>query len=253
MVENEIRDNFGAILARERRKENRSLKDLAEMLGYNEEGKYNITPSYLNRLEKGEKANPSFWMVCLMIDKLNLNIREVFKSFGFESILPSNINSETDSVEEIIRLSNIKATLSPNEEGLKSYLSQEEKEALLSIINDVFNYGVCHPEDEAYYIGEVIGGLELFRFQRMKYYEKSFEVTGEEYKLKFDRNIKSSLNKIGIEDEQIFDIVQDFNDKLLNKEGKFIVRSNKLGITIVFNKSGNTFTILDVSDEYEEV
>lgn len=254
MSENEVKDNFGAILARERKKENKSLKDLAEILGRNQEGKYNITASYLNRLEKGEKENPSFWMVCLMIDRLNLNVREVFKSFGFENVLPPAIDVKTTNIKEIIRLSDIKAPLSLNEgESVEGFLTQEEKESLLSIIKESFNYSVCDAEDELYYASHVVGSLEYFKHERQKYFDQSFEVLGEQYKLKFSRSIKILLDKIGIEDEQILDIVQKFNDKLLNKKGKFMLRDAELGIIISFSKAENVLTILDVTNEIEEV
>lgn len=69
-------NTFGSIVQRERNKKDLSLAKLANML------EEKIDPSYINRLEKNEKVNPSFKIVLALTEKLDLDLREVFRSFG---------------------------------------------------------------------------------------------------------------------------------------------------------------------------
>ncbi|MBY6270085.1 helix-turn-helix domain-containing protein [Parageobacillus thermoglucosidasius] len=70
---------FGAVVQRERKKRGWSLEELSKQLGGS------ISPSYLFRIENGEKNNPSFQTVAKLIEVLELNIEEVFQSFGFKA------------------------------------------------------------------------------------------------------------------------------------------------------------------------
>ncbi len=233
-MEKNTPDYFGAILARVRKTQNLSLKDLAELLGKDEDGKYYITPSYLNRLEKGEKENPSFKIVCLMIEKICLNPLEVFKSFGYEGILTKGYKKESDSIKDIIRTSDIIAPL--NEKGdLRSYLTQEEKECLIGVINEVLNYTVCS-DDEVYHMDQVIGEVYHFRSVRQKYFERKINLNGEDITLYFSREIKNDMDSIGINDEEAYNSVSRLGSKLLQKSGKFSIIDKEKGVIIVLER-----------------
>lgn len=81
--------SFGELIKSKREEEGISLQKLSDRL----EGK--ITPSYIYRLEKKER-NPSFTVVCLLTEALNIDLREVFDSFGFSYLLEKN--SEIDKI-----------------------------------------------------------------------------------------------------------------------------------------------------------
>lgn len=266
----DIRENdvlsFGNILLRERKKNKKSLNEIAEIIGVDEEDEENeqtekdenkkkklyVTPSYLSRLESGDKINPSFKMVCRMTTKLSLDFKEVLKSFGYENLM-SNIDKNVNKIEDIIRLHSIKAPIDENEKNAKeNYLSYEEKERLISIIKNVFLFGVCSSEKTVGYLQELIGEIEYFRYKRQGEISREFNVFDKTFKVVFDRNIKNLANSKGINEEQLLDIVQDLDTKILNKHGDFFIRNRELDITILCRRDGKTVTIMSISDEFEE-
>lgn len=247
-MDKNIPDYFGAILERVRKQEGRSLKDLAEVLGKDENEKYYITPSYLNRLEKGEKENPSFKIVCLMIEKLGLNPAEVFKSFGFEDIFNKGHKNESDDIRNIIRMSDIKVPV--DEKGdIKSYLTQQEKECLIGIIDEALNYSIC--SDETYYIEQVIGELYHFRAVRENHLERKMDINGEEITIYLSIKAKNEMDSIHINDEEIYNAVSRLSSKLLEKKDYFIIIDNEIGVNILMNRSEKNFYIKHVIGDIE--
>jgi len=162
--------SFGDILYRERNKRGISLKELADYIGFDENGKHLLSPSYLNRLEKKEADNPSFKNVCLIIKKLSLDINEVLLSFGFGDLIQTGQNIESNRIENIIRLNNIIAPLLQDSGDivLEHHLDSIEKETLISIINTIFLLGVCTEDRLLYNITEVIRKIDIFRSNRQK-------------------------------------------------------------------------------------
>jgi hypothetical protein len=271
----DIRENetlsFGNILLRERKRKNISLTEVAENIGkYKEKNKNNkekddkekkdkddkekfyVTPSYLSRLESGDKLNPSFKLVCLMTTRLSLDFKEVLKSFGYENLL-SNIDKNVNKIEDIIRLYNIKAPIDENEEeGKETYLSYEEKESLIRIIKKVFLYGVCPAEAIVDYLGEIIGELEHYRYKRSGEMNRRFNISDITFEVRFDKKIKNLANSKGINEEQLFDMVQGLDSKLINKQGDFFIRNKDLNIIILCKRVENVINIKSVSDDFEE-
>ncbi len=261
----DIRENetlsFGNILFRERKKINKPLKEIAKMIGTYEEKKPNkdeieekfyVTPSYLSRLESGDKLNPSFKLVCLMTTQLSLDFKEVLKSFGYENLL-SNMDKNVNKIEDIIRLYNIKAPLDETEEeGKETYLSYEEKESLIKIIKKVFVYGVCPAEATVDYLGEFIEELKHFRNKRKGEINRTFNISDTTFEVRFDKNIKNLANSKGINEEQLFDMVQGLDSKLINKQGDFFIRNKDLNIIILCKRVGDVIEIKSVSDDFEE-
>ena len=76
-IENK-RTEFGKLLERERKNLNFSLKDL--------EKESSVNSAYIYRLEKGTRENPGFTTVCDLINALNLDVSEVFRSFGYSNL-----------------------------------------------------------------------------------------------------------------------------------------------------------------------
>ncbi|SOC24527.1 helix-turn-helix protein [Ureibacillus xyleni] len=120
-----MENTFGLIVQRERNKQGLSLAKLSSLLN-NE-----IDPSYINRLEK-EQKNPSFKVVCLLTSALKLDIREVFRAFGFENLITNYDEEAVFSIDEFIRLHKLKNPLD------NRIINNEEQETLIKIIHTVF-------------------------------------------------------------------------------------------------------------------
>lgn len=159
-------DNFGAIIKRERNKQGLSLQKLTVKTGNT------ITPSYINRLEAGEKINPSFGVVCSLATALSLDLREVFKVFGYENLLNINTKSSSDTIEELIRLNNVEAPKPSSQREIeiahKNYLSQEEKEQLIEIITSIFQFSIAKPEKALGHMPLIIEQIVEFRETRQE-------------------------------------------------------------------------------------
>src|SRR5690625_4587401 len=105
---------FGSIIHRERQKRGWSLATLAQKIGEEEKKpqteekkqQYVINPSYINRLEKSDKVNPGFKVVCQLVQVLQLDIKEVLHSFGFDSLIP-NVTRGNYTIEELFRIHDI--------------------------------------------------------------------------------------------------------------------------------------------------
>jgi transcriptional regulator with XRE-family HTH domain len=81
---------FGDLILEKRKEKNLSLQKLSNVIGGE------ITPSYINRLEKKEKGKPSFDVVCQLTQALEMDLAEVFSSFGYSSMMPSAENQQAD-------------------------------------------------------------------------------------------------------------------------------------------------------------
>lgn len=132
-------NTFGELVKRERKQKEISLAKLSQLM--NDE----INPSYINRLEKGEKENPGFRIVLGLCKALNLNMIEVYRSFGFESLASDESEQNNEfSIEDLFRLHNIVApTPNVHEDlglGQLNYIDHSEKEALISVISAIINY-----------------------------------------------------------------------------------------------------------------
>lgn len=165
--------SFGEIVQRERKKAGKSLKDIENELTIEEEcivdgvktkkQKALVTASYLNRIENGSRDNISFSIVFYLIENLNLNINEVIKSFGFESVLSNE--ARYDSLESIIRINEINA---PLKSGQKEPLDITEKEILIRLIEDIFEFGTTNEENTMYGLKKILDGLDYYRKSRRK-------------------------------------------------------------------------------------
>lgn len=247
-------ESFGGILARERKKKGLSLYELSDMIGKDEDGKALVTASYLSRLEKNNKDNPTIRLVCLLVSKLSLDFREVLKCYGYEDILPTNLNNDIDKIEDIIRLSDIKAPIKSNGYSIKlgGYLSQKEKEYLIDILECSFLYSVCNPEESLMYIETLIGKLRFFREKRQRYFSKRINILDREVEIEFSREIKNLISEYEIEDEELINIlIKEIDEELLSQSGEFYLKNDELRIMIGCRNSRNYIEIVSVSNRYK--
>lgn len=87
-VQRRINPNFGALILHLRKKEGYSLQELGDMTG--------ISPSYIHRMEKGERKAPSFKVIEKLADAL-----KVEKSVLLEV---ANLEEESDEVMSLDEL-----------------------------------------------------------------------------------------------------------------------------------------------------
>lgn len=121
-IERQVSDNFGLMLKYLREQSNHSLAEIGEMTG--------ISPSYINRIEAGQRKAPSFPIIEKLAKALNVPINTLIAAAGTE--VPENMGGgkvQPKTISELI-LSN-SVTLSAD----KKKLSVKEKEKLVSIID----------------------------------------------------------------------------------------------------------------------
>ncbi len=111
-----VNENFGSIIRYLREKQGYSLKDLEDMT--------DISPSYINRLENGARACPSYPIVEKLAKALNADVTELLEIAEI-----SMNNGEVKFLGEIIlsgdcRLSDRIAT-------------KEQKEKLVAIVDEI--------------------------------------------------------------------------------------------------------------------
>lgn len=169
--------NFGVILRRERKKLGLSFKELEAMLSKDESKDNGITASYLNRIENNNMNNPSFKIVCSLVEKLNLDFNEVIKSFGYEFDL--NGNNKYKNIEQFIRSKDIEIEAPLYQDGGQifenSNLTVVEKELLIELLDTFFTFGVAADNALLNKIKNMIEILEKYRSSRMKILNKCNE------------------------------------------------------------------------------
>lgn len=164
--ENRAENKFGAVIKRERIKQELSLAKLADNLGVL--GK-RINPSYINRLEAGDTENPSFVVVCYLATALNIDIREVFNVFGFDHLLKSDKSRSPDTLEDLIRINRISAP-TPQLEGyepVEVYLTPSEKERLIELLYRIYEFSIADSNNVVYLLPRIMEDLVSFRETRI--------------------------------------------------------------------------------------
>lgn len=238
MVEN----TFGDLVKRERSYQKKSLAKLSEEL----DGA--IDPSYINRLEKGEKDNPGFKIVLLLSKVLNLDMREVYQAFQYEfPIVDFDKNAEV-SIKDLIRLNKVlKPTLNDSEDHQR-ILSKDEKEALLSIIETVFEYAL-EEEANVNILASVMQKVHKLREVKQREIEKNkdiFHVTVDEveYTIELDpllhEHVRDDFEEwkkaLEQEIEKVGNKLRDYTNGIFYLEilgSSWIVQKNRLKIKIL--------------------
>lgn len=240
------REAFGNALAREREKRGLSLKELSDRIGKDENGKPRVSPSYLNRLETGDRDNPTIELVCLLASELDIDIREILKEYGYEKFLSDDFEKIED-IGSIIRLNNIKVT--NNEGELEKYLSKSEKEILIEIITYIFQYSITNDKELPIYMGKIINSTIKFREE-----VKGYSVTrinldnNKEIKIVYDRNIKRNLDKFEIDDKRLGEMLEETIKEInISEEKDFFVYNKNAGLIIYCEVYDDVLRVLSIN------
>jgi transcriptional regulator with XRE-family HTH domain len=245
-----IHNTFGAIVRREREKQGLSLAKLAK-----ERLEGAVNASYINRLETGEKHSPSFQIVALLSQALDLDMREVFRAFEFEDLI-ENYDKEADfTMEELIRLHKIKF---PTESETTSFklpdrnLNHLEQEGIIAVLNALFDYAL----EEGNTIGKlqrIIEESEKLReiVQKERSTFQTLFVQGKEvtFTVQFDRSMIQVESQESWE-KSIEKAIKAIEFKLYDyPKGMLMIPIN--GETWVVQKEGHTIKVLCKQDQME--
>ncbi|MDV2581674.1 helix-turn-helix domain-containing protein [Alkalibacillus haloalkaliphilus] len=180
-------NKLGQLIKRERMDKGWSLAELAAEMGNS------VDRSYLWRIEKGEKKNPSLSIILKLIRTLDIDLAEFLALYGMEGILSSVkvINESDFTFEDLYR--NHKLNWSNqnqlNEKKIKHQIDQTEKEHLIAINNKI--YSAAFKGEHDYELTSIISEIEsLVDKIKQKY---NFEVSVEVGKSIFNISIDQIL------------------------------------------------------------
>lgn len=210
-----MENTFGLIVQRERNRQGLSLAKLSSLLN-NE-----IDPSYINRLEK-EQKNPSFKVVCLLTSALNLDVREVFRSFGFDHLITNYDEEAIFSVEEFIRLHKLKNPLD------NRIINNEEQETLIKIIHTVFE--LSYAEVDLGQLSPLLKEIQKLREIHLRESTECIEVTFMNTTFTVDIKAVSAQNR-SFDREKAIVAIQD----LVSKKGTKLLDIKDGSITVDLN------------------
>ncbi len=175
-INNSINLSFGKIIQRERIKLGKSLKDVEKDLSKKEivikdgkeveEEKAQITASYLNRIENEGRTNISLYMIYLLMKEFSLDVYEVFKSFGYDDVLPQN--NKFESIERMIRINDFEAPVRLGNTEYNKPLTSLETDILINIVKNVFEFGTADEENTIYVLKKLLSELDEYRKSRRK-------------------------------------------------------------------------------------
>ncbi|MBU5428189.1 helix-turn-helix transcriptional regulator [Tissierella pigra] len=119
-----VNENFGSMIRYLREKQGYSLKDLEDITG--------ISPSYINRLERGTRACPSYPIIEKLAKALNADVTELLEISEL-----SMTDGDVKFLGEIILSCNCRLT--------DEIATKEQKEKLVAIIDEII---YCQWEDD---------------------------------------------------------------------------------------------------------
>lgn len=220
---NEMSENsFGQIVKRERKKMKMSLAKVAEAVT-NIDNDHKINPSYINRLEKGEQSNPSFIIVAMLSTVLDLDMREVFRTFGFEKLIGGYDSEAKFTLTELIRLHTLKPgeeTINENETSMIRHLNNNEKEALIKLLEAVFNYTsekYDPPIDKLIPVLEELDKLRQIQKRELNKQETfEFNYMGETFTIELGSLLKREGIRLGELKENIKVTIKEEFNKLMD-------------------------------------
>ncbi|WP_071396611.1 helix-turn-helix domain-containing protein [Bacillus tuaregi] len=240
---------FSDIVKRERNRQQLTLKELSEKT----DGK--INPSYINRIEGNKQSNPSFEIVCELCEALNLNINEVFKSFGYSSLIRDYDQDAVFSIDDVIHLHKIKLPIDSECQGEFSenerLINKEEQEQLIKMIYGIFEYGLAKETDCMDKLVSIFKQLYVFREmqQKSQFRVNTFDVQEMDitYTIEFDQSVKKHISNLKDWEEALMDAIYNYGGMLRDLPSgiltlpidyqDWIVQKNKNVITVLFKKS----------------
>ncbi|WP_313232122.1 helix-turn-helix domain-containing protein [Tissierella praeacuta] len=111
-----VNENFGSMLRYLREKQGYSLKDLEDITG--------ISPSYINRLERGKRACPSYPVIEKLAKALNADVTELLEIAEL-----SMTNEDIKFLGEILLSMDFRLT--------GEIATKEQKEKLVVILDEI--------------------------------------------------------------------------------------------------------------------
>lgn len=213
---NEKEFEFGSLVKRTRAEQSLTLQGLSDKTSGE------ITASYINRLETGKKSNPSFDVVAELCKALDLDIREVFQSFGFEALIKDFNQDAVFTIEEVFRLHKIR--LSDILGNQKDYaigerlLHKEEKEQLIKIINAIFEYSFTEETNAIDKLTSVIKQVHELREIEKKdvFHKETFDIQYMDitYTIECDPDIKKKILNLNEWKESIGETIDKYGNLL---------------------------------------
>lgn len=119
-LERAMSDNFGLLVKYLRDKNDLTLQTLSDMTG--------ISPSYINRIEKGQRKAPGYKIIESLAEAFNVNIQELLEVANLE------VEPETQDAQEIGRLLLANDIVFTDTDKV---ISKEEKEILIELIDKI--------------------------------------------------------------------------------------------------------------------
>lgn len=245
MNENNTRISFSDIISNERRKRGLSLVEFANYIGFDNKGNFLLSPSYLSKIENNKADSPGFKNVCLLTEKLSLDFRLVFASFGYGQLIKDY--KKLENIEDIFKLSNIKVPLSQDAGCVIDYfLDLNEKEILISIFSNIFNIGVCTEERILHNLEEVIKRINDYRSMRQENAKRILRQTVVDdipyinFSIKVTDKAKSQMDFYGFTNEEINEIISSYHEFINQcRDGdlSILVKGHEVSINLTIDKT----------------
>lgn len=95
--------------------------------------KAKLTSTYIHRLETGERENPSFSVVCQLVEALELDFLEVCHTFGFKHLIEPYMETQKKTQSITIQYYHIrnKELFHTSIELIIQYITKEETDGIL--------------------------------------------------------------------------------------------------------------------------
>lgn len=214
---------LGEVIKRQREEKGWSLTELAERT----DGR--IERSYIFRLEKGEKKNPSWEVVLKLIEVLGINLRELLQLYNQDEILKREFEqTKKIGIREVLRMNNLYVKFDEDEQ---IELNMREKEKLADINEQILNssYSQQILENAISIIGEAKELQDLFRLRRQRYYIE--EIGGTQYNIFWDNIIRDQMREYGIDNKRL----------MINLKSSLLENMVNEGMNELYFQGGNVF------------
>lgn len=141
--ERQVSENLGSAIRYYREKKGYSLQKMFELTG--------VSPSYLNRLELGQRRNPALSIVNNIADALGVPVDKLVEISLEEQ---KNTTEELPTIAEIIIYNNFAINGNP--------VKQEAKEVLVDIVENITDY-IWEGKEKNREIYELLDLIEEFK------------------------------------------------------------------------------------------
>lgn len=247
------RESFGAILRRVRKEKKLTLVEMCDEIGTDENGKPLLSPSYLHRLESGERDNPTIQIVGLLTEKLDLDLREVLKCYGFEQLINPQLQGKLDNIVDMIRLSDIKIM---NDERNRNgrYISQSEKEILIKAIQGMFDYSVADGNELPIYISNMIEMMNQFRESSTQESKVIANICGRQISIIYGKDVTITIDEMEWTIDYFIRLMERvIGGEQLDIQGDYYIYDKNWNVLIKCEMLGDTIRVRGISRNINSV